>query len=67
MFYSTGVVSGWFVEGPLDLRKVDHALSRLLEIGHAAGRLECTGVCLPIILLEGSDIYLGVPTEEARS
>jgi hypothetical protein len=63
MFHSAGVVTGWFVEGLLDLQKVDHALGRLVVRWRMlAGRLERTGVCLLIILLEGSDIYLGVPT-----
>lgn len=44
MFHSAGVVAGWFVEGLLDLRKVDHALSRLVtKWPMLAGRLERTG------------------------
>jgi len=50
MCQDAGVVTGWFVEGLLDLKKVDNALSRLvMKWPMLAGRLERTGVCLPII------------------
>lgn len=47
MLHPGGVVAGWFVEGLLDLQKVDCALSRLVtKWPMLAGRLERTGVCL---------------------
>jgi len=67
MFHPAGVVAGWFVEGLLDLQKVDYTLSRLvMKWPMLAGRLERTGVCLFIILLEGSDIHLCVFTGKTR-
>ena len=46
MFQDAGVVTGWFVEGLLDLQKVDYALSRLVtKWPMLAGRLERTEVC----------------------
>ena len=46
MCQDAGVVTGWFVEGLLDLKKVDNALSRLvMKWPMLAGRLERTGVC----------------------
>ena len=61
MFQGAGVVTGWFVEGLLDLQKVDNALSRLVtKWPMLAGRLESTGVCLPINMLEGFNAYLAM-------
>jgi len=46
MFHAGGVVAGWFVEGLLDLQKVDATLSRLVtKWPMLGGRLERTGVC----------------------
>jgi hypothetical protein len=54
MFHPAGVVAGWFVEGLLDLQKVDHALSRLVtKWPMLAGRLERTGVRLSYYFAQG--------------
>lgn len=68
MCQGAGVVTGWLVEGFLDLQKVDNALSRLvMKWPMLAGRLERTGVCRPIILLERPPTHLAEHTEKARS
>lgn len=68
MCQDAGVVTGWFVEGLLDLQKVDNALSRLVvKWPMLAGRLERTGVCFPIILFQRPSTYLAEHTEKARS
>jgi len=66
-YQGVGIVLGWLIEGLLDLKKVDNALSGLVtKWPLLSGRLQRTGVC-PFIPFSGTPTYLNESTEETRS